>query len=599
MKKLLLLLLLLPYLAISQAIPADASQFENIQLTNNVTDNVAVKVTVQNSNGVLNTISKSSLIEVLEYASASALPVTGTAGKIYVTIDNQRQYRWTGSIYNEFYNFKAETNNPTFTGSVIVPAATLAGQAVNKGQIDLFNQSSSTGLAQGAKMTINTDTAKFDVAAGFGYIVNGASNVLVPTSTKVTWTAKIANTLPAIATQENTYVAIDVSGNLFLTANPLTATQRRNYIKLGVVTHVNNTSINNIDNQPNVNIEVGAQLQDVLEFLGFQSVSGNRIFPVSTNLQIKKEAGVVFKKGSNFDVLTTQPHTFTLPEQSPITFKYRTQTGSEGAAITSIDPDIYDLNGTITPVGSTATLATIQRIYVAQNGNVRIQPGQRVFTTLNGAVTAINSDVFVTDTDLSDNSLYLGAIVLTRNTVNLADIAQAIFVPSKGTSANGSVATTPIGYTPEDVANKQNNLTLDGTGAKYGTIDAINAGFFGTTYTPTTASSNNVTNIVYTQSAVTKVGNSVSVRISLSFSVTSGSTSTNIGFNFPIVKITNASTAFLGSGVLNSAGSSINPLIFGLNNKTTANLNFNSAAAGGTGNFNGVIMFTYLIDDTL
>ena len=36
--------------------------------------------------------------------------------------------------------------------------------------------------------------------------------------------------------------------------------------------------------------------------------------------------------------------------------------------------------------------------------------------------------------------------------------------------------TTDLGYIPEDVANKQNNLTPDGTGVKYPSVDAVNTG---------------------------------------------------------------------------------------------------------------------------
>ncbi len=42
---------------------------------------------------------------------------------------------------------------------------------------------------------------------------------------------------------------------------------------------------------------------------------------------------------------------------------------------------------------------------------------------------------------------------------------------------------TALGYTPEDVANKQNNLTVDGTGIKYATVDAVNAGLLAYQYT--------------------------------------------------------------------------------------------------------------------
>ena len=39
--------------------------------------------------------------DVLEYANLAALPVTGTAGLIYVTVDTNKTYRWSGSAYVE------------------------------------------------------------------------------------------------------------------------------------------------------------------------------------------------------------------------------------------------------------------------------------------------------------------------------------------------------------------------------------------------------------------------------------------------------------------------------------------------------------------
>jgi hypothetical protein len=39
--------------------------------------------------------------DVVEVANFAALPVTGETGKIYITLDNNKVYRWTGSIYVE------------------------------------------------------------------------------------------------------------------------------------------------------------------------------------------------------------------------------------------------------------------------------------------------------------------------------------------------------------------------------------------------------------------------------------------------------------------------------------------------------------------
>lgn len=37
--------------------------------------------------------------DVVEYASVSAFPVTGESGKIYLALDMNRTYRWSGSEY--------------------------------------------------------------------------------------------------------------------------------------------------------------------------------------------------------------------------------------------------------------------------------------------------------------------------------------------------------------------------------------------------------------------------------------------------------------------------------------------------------------------
>jgi len=39
--------------------------------------------------------------DVIEVANYAALPVTGETGKIYITIDNNKSYRWSGSVYIE------------------------------------------------------------------------------------------------------------------------------------------------------------------------------------------------------------------------------------------------------------------------------------------------------------------------------------------------------------------------------------------------------------------------------------------------------------------------------------------------------------------
>lgn len=57
--------------------------------------------------------------DVLEAATFAALPVTGETGKLYVTLDNNKQYRWSGSAYVEI------NPSPGTTDALVEGAANL------------------------------------------------------------------------------------------------------------------------------------------------------------------------------------------------------------------------------------------------------------------------------------------------------------------------------------------------------------------------------------------------------------------------------------------------------------------------------------------
>jgi hypothetical protein len=99
MKK--ILFLLLSTVAMYGQVPADATPLENIQITNNITDNSATKVNVQSTEGTINTISKSDLVNVVEVNDVPSLPLVGEVGKIYVVKNINKIYRWNGTFYQE------------------------------------------------------------------------------------------------------------------------------------------------------------------------------------------------------------------------------------------------------------------------------------------------------------------------------------------------------------------------------------------------------------------------------------------------------------------------------------------------------------------
>lgn len=57
--------------------------------------------------------------DVLEYANLAALPATGETGKIYITLDTNKTYRWSGSVYTAIGSGTVESVN-SMTGVVIL-----------------------------------------------------------------------------------------------------------------------------------------------------------------------------------------------------------------------------------------------------------------------------------------------------------------------------------------------------------------------------------------------------------------------------------------------------------------------------------------------
>ena len=95
MKKILLLLLF------TVASYGQAVFDEGLQIKNNTSDNSATKVNVQSTDGTINTISKSDLVNVVEVNDVPSLPLIGEAGKIYVVKNLNKIYRWNSTFYQE------------------------------------------------------------------------------------------------------------------------------------------------------------------------------------------------------------------------------------------------------------------------------------------------------------------------------------------------------------------------------------------------------------------------------------------------------------------------------------------------------------------
>jgi hypothetical protein len=325
----------------------------------------------------------------------------------------------------------------------------------------------STGLLKGGGLYIDVNPSTFDISAGYGFVIDNHTDPFHPVKYDVSW-GNYMGIVPAyLNTAIASYISLNQDGSIIQSASPPDSTSRRNYIYLGAVIHSNHIIVNAVNNQPTVAIDTAAQVQDLMNALGFWSISGNKIIPDGSTLKIDKTAGMTFKPGANFDTLITQPHILSLAGQAPITFRYRNMNSSEGPDTNVLDPTKWDNGGTTTTVPQNKN-ATIQRVYIFPSGLIRIQRGQEVFATLSEALSIAGTEEFSTEVNISQNGMYLASIVMEKTATNVSDKNSAIIIPAAGISSSAGKISSfstlqqsyDISYPPQIVTDSMGPMVI-------------------------------------------------------------------------------------------------------------------------------------------
>jgi hypothetical protein len=341
----------------------------------------------------------------------------------------------------------------------------------------LYNDSS-TGVIAFGGLSINADTTKFDVGAIKAWFINNYTDPLNPTKQYRSFSATTANVVPNIATQNVSYLAIDINGVLQFSASPFTNELQRDYCVLGVLVHSNRVVINAVNNQPVVVIDAVAQISDLMEGIGFFNITGNVFSPNGANLNINKSYGHVFKQGSNFVNSNKDPHTLITPAlTAPTNIRYRLQNGTEYANTAVIDSGFYDNAGVRTAVPGNKY--SIQRIYIFQSNLIRIQYGQALYSNMAEAIQAVATEPFVVEQNILENGLFRGLLIVKENVTNLTDTTKALFIEASkfGSVAGlGSLSTTSLqqAYNNSTVPLIVTDSVLDGFSVRNGTGSADN-----------------------------------------------------------------------------------------------------------------------------
>jgi hypothetical protein len=297
----------------------------------------------------------------------------------------------------------------------------------------------STGLVTGGILSIGTPNTTFSISDGNGFVIDNTTVPGTPTITEVSWSGETNLTITNLATNLITFVSINSAGTVIQRTSRWTPDIARDEILLGVVVHVDKTIVDAVNQEQHVSLSTGAAIGDILDAFGFVNIEGNVFGPSGADLTIDKTVGKILASGANWDNDPKNPHHLELPLLTNATFQYRFLDGTNGATGTNIDPDIYDVGGTSTPVP--ANKWTIQRIYSFTSNNVKIQPGQTLYNSLSLAKEGLATDAFTTEPSIAANGLLRGFLIVKEGTTDLTD-ANTLFLSS---GKLGEVASTASG----------------------------------------------------------------------------------------------------------------------------------------------------------
>ncbi|MHA8078658.1 hypothetical protein [Aquirufa antheringensis] len=283
----------------------------------------------------------------------------------------------------------------------------------------------STGVFTFTGITV-TGATTFNVGSAEGYIVDNTTDIEHPSMKYLEFAGATGLSTPYLASHTMTYLYLDPTGALQMSGTELTPTQRRQNILLGKLGHPDHTNIISYYVQPDVLQSPLSQLRDVWQPIrlvndGFTATANG------ANLNFNTTAGTLFGLGIGYGANPNSPSSLAIAAKTPVTFQYRTRNGGVNTDVTLIDPTKYDNAGTLTTVAGTGAHATNQRIFLLQNGKIRVQYGQTDYTTFANAIAGIQSESFSTYAGIKDYGILIGILTVRKDATNLSDPAKAQF----------------------------------------------------------------------------------------------------------------------------------------------------------------------------
>lgn len=428
----------------------------NTQTVDTTFGNVGIRYNVLNYNELL-TISTQSLHDfayIREAQGTQWLP--GSLGGTYYSAG---LYMWDGTSWKKDDTQLLEAVNTLVTNLHTHTNKTVL-DLISQNDYNLVTSLSSSGLIYGGEVTINSlDNTKFDISSGFGVIVDNSVNP--PTKNFINWSSKTAQITPFLSSATNTFLAVDINGDIVKTDVFQDLHDTPNIIVIGWIEHKSGTIIEKVGTEPYYLPDLQQQFQQFLEVLGAFNVEGNEVTANVTGLKVNKTAGIIFDNGINYSNDKKAVNTF--PSNAitdiPIKYFYRDGLGGWNNTLSQtlfVNPNNYD-DGS----GILATVPnnhwTIQRCYFyAPFGYLDVYYDQKVYATKEDAINGLYTDTFI-ENEYFTFDVPLCAIVVEHGTTNLSNTSNCE-IRKVGKNILGGV-TTPSGE-----VNTISNIGTSGVG---------------------------------------------------------------------------------------------------------------------------------------
>ena len=285
-----------------------------------------------------------------------------------------------------------------------------------------------TGLLKGGTI-ISESATTYKISSGSGIFINinaTGKNSPLPVITYINWQDLHGNINTYSASYDMHHVGIDVNGAIVTQVNPYTQLQSDLIIPMGMISHLNHTSIDHVSTIPHVAYMAPYRTKTFMDAFGPLKMSGFTIIP-SSSRGLQVGAGTAFVDGGNYHNDANKP-SYLSDNGTSVSKIYRVrQSGSEwvydtngGAGYTTIDPTQYSLNGTLTavPGGGSNRQWSIQRVYYFPTDTVKeiiVYYGNTTYLTQLDAIANVDIELFTESPHTANYAVFLGSLVVRNN----------------------------------------------------------------------------------------------------------------------------------------------------------------------------------------